>query len=625
MKRPAGHSTAPIVAILLMSPLPLSLAQAPVGDISDEVVRKVDPSVVAVQHERSGGSGFVLSAEGYVLTNGHVVRGNDSEDPTKPAKAITVIMHDERKFPAEVVGFCMDPDVALIRIQPDQPLQPVEFADSRKAQIGQKCFAVGTPIGLKRTFTSGILSNVDRTDLGTFTKVFQTDAAINPGNSGGPLFDRAGRVLGINTYASRGQNSLGFTVPAHVVLVVKDHLLRHGRFTRTDFPVFFAGELYEELATTLGVDEGALIHYVMEDTPAERAGLRAGDILTSFNGRPCSARTRGEMMEIDWQFSTQEPGKPVSLTVLRGRQGERRQITVTGTLEPSEPFPVLGRNPGELVTHRYGALGLGFKRLVRMHRLIHGLGDQPGVFINEIRRDTPAARAGLAPRDIITHVAGRQVSDVDSFRRLLEEQVLQCREAIEMTVERRKTTVRTALAPNYDLAGRKVAVIVPGISEYKELVTRELIADGASITLLGLDSTPEFPGLEKRGTVTEDTRATDYDAVLFTEGSKAEALWTDADVLRLVSEAHADGRVLAAIGASSLVLVAGETALLEKKITTAKEYSGEALKRGVHYTGNDVEKDGKVVTTTGFERSTVRSFVKALRALIMDSPVSDGV
>ena len=150
-------------------------------DIPDAVVKRVDPSVVAIQHKRAAGSGFVVTEDGYILSNGHVVRGEDREDPMEPAKAVTVILNDERKYPAKVLGFCMDPDVALLKIEPDEPLHPVEFADTRLAQIGQKCFAVGTPVGLKRTFTSGMLSNVDRTDLGTFTKVFQTDAAINPG------------------------------------------------------------------------------------------------------------------------------------------------------------------------------------------------------------------------------------------------------------------------------------------------------------------------------------------------------------------------------------------------------------------------------------------------------------
>ena len=201
-------------------------------DIPDAVVRKVDPSVVAIQHERAVGSGFIVSPDGYILSNGHVVQGNDDEDPTQPAKAITVVLSNEQKFPARVIGFSMDPDVSLLKIEAGRPLQPVEFADSRAVHVGQRCFAVGTPVGLKRTFTGGLLSNVERADLGTETIVFQTDAAINPGNSGGPLFDHEGRVLGINTYASQGNNNLGFTIPIHVAVVLRDHFLRQGRFVR---------------------------------------------------------------------------------------------------------------------------------------------------------------------------------------------------------------------------------------------------------------------------------------------------------------------------------------------------------------------------------------------------------
>ncbi|MEX2606817.1 MAG: trypsin-like peptidase domain-containing protein, partial [Kiritimatiellia bacterium] len=189
------------------------IGSSPKVDIPEEIMEKVDPSVVSIQHEKAGGTGFIISEDGHILTNGHVVMGDDPELPTEPARRITIILNDDRKYSARVLGFSLDPDVALLKIDSFTPLIPVEFADSREAAVGQRVFAVGTPVGLKRTFTSGILSNVRRTDLATETVVFQTDAAINSGNSGGPLFDRDGRVLGVNTYASRGQNNLGFTIP----------------------------------------------------------------------------------------------------------------------------------------------------------------------------------------------------------------------------------------------------------------------------------------------------------------------------------------------------------------------------------------------------------------------------
>jgi S1-C subfamily serine protease len=150
-------------------------------DIPDEIVKKVDAAVVCIMHEGACGSGFVISKDGYIISNGHVVQGTDSEEPLTPAKLITVITSDERKYRAKVIGFCMNPDVSLLKIEAESEMTPVEFGDSTSVKVGEKCFAVGAPLGLKRTYTSGILSSVDRTDLGTATKVFQTDAAINPG------------------------------------------------------------------------------------------------------------------------------------------------------------------------------------------------------------------------------------------------------------------------------------------------------------------------------------------------------------------------------------------------------------------------------------------------------------
>ena len=137
-----------------------------------------------------------------------------------------------------------------------------------------------------------------------------------PGNSGGPLFDREGRVLGVNTYASRGQNNLGFTIPSHVVKVLWKHIKEHGRFRRVDLPLFLASEIYDELAAALKVDKGILVSYVMEGTAAELAGLQRGDIIVKIDGKPCSARTRSELMDFGWEFAIREPGTPVSMTVL---------------------------------------------------------------------------------------------------------------------------------------------------------------------------------------------------------------------------------------------------------------------------------------------------------------------
>ena len=315
-------------------------------DIPEDIMRKVDLSVVSIQHEYAGGTGFIISEDGFILSNGHVVLGSDPEQPTEPAKRITVILSDERKFSARVLGFSMDPDVALLKIDAATPLQPVEFADSRQVSVGQRCFAVGTPVGLKRTFTSGILSNITRTDLGTETVVFQTDASINSGNSGGPLFDSKGRVLGINTYASRGQNNLGFTIPIHVAQAMIEDLKTRGRFVRSLIPLYFTNEIYDELARALGVEGGILISYVMEGSKAEKLGLQMGDILTKIDGEAVSAKTKAELLDFEWQITIRPAGEPIELTLLRGEPGSREEITLKGELEELELFPAFNRHVG---------------------------------------------------------------------------------------------------------------------------------------------------------------------------------------------------------------------------------------------------------------------------------------
>jgi serine protease Do len=584
-------------------------------EIPDDVVRKVDPSVVAIQHERAVGSGFVVSPDGYILTNGHVVQGNDEEDPTQPAKVITVILFNEQKYPARVIGFSMDPDVALIKIEPGRPLQAVELADSRAAQIGQRCFAVGTPVGLKRTFTGGILSNVDRTDLGTETKVFQTDAAINPGNSGGPLFDRHGRVLGINTYASRGSNNLGFTIPIHVASVLQEHFLAHGRFVRAIVPLFFVSELYDELAQTLGADRGLLVTSVMAGTAAYEAGLREGDIIVEVDGRPCSARTRAEALDFDWDLSTRTPGTDIEFTVMRGSGPVRERSVIRARLEAMEPLPKMGRHAGELPELRYEALGLGVQRMVLLHRVILGLSEIQGVLVTTVRSTGPAAKAGLREGDVLTRVGDRATPGIDEFRRELESRLAEQAKLIEIQIARGRLSIPTAIAPYYALRGRKFALIVPPKDpEYIELLKRELEAGGAKVVLAGLsgDAVETNAGRIPLDARMADLRGGDFDTILFAGGAGGRALWGEPDALRLVREACEANRIVAALGPSVMVLVQADGKLLEKKITISKEDSAEAIRRKANYTGSTVESDGRIVTGTGFDREAVREFLKVL-------------
>ena len=571
---------------------------ADLGDIPEEIVRKVDPSVVAIQHEAAGGSGFIITPDGYILSNGHVVRGNDNEDPTQTAKSITVILNNEQKYPAKVIGFSMDPDVSLIKIEPDHPLQPVEFADSRHVQIGQRCFAVGMPLGLKRTFTRGILSNVERTDLNTETKVFQTDAAINPGNSGGPLFDSNGRVLGLNTYATGSANNLGFTIPIHVALVLKDHFLAHGRFVRADLPFFINSELYSELAQALGAEKGILVSSVLPGSSAYKAGLRDGDIIVATDGQPSSAHTHAELLDYNWELITRKPGSDISFTVLRGNAGSRESITIKAKLEAMDLMPKWGRHAGEIIENRYDALGLGVRQIVPLSRILYKLPDVKGVLVSTASMSDSAGKAGLSEGDVITHVAGRPTPDVDTFQRELESQLGSRAKAIELPFARGKATIVTAIAPYYSLRNSKVALIVPRKNpEYVDLLRRELIASGATLSV----SAPK-----------PELKAADFDIILLAGGAGSREFWTNTEVLRVIKEAAASKKIIGAVGPAAVVLANAIPDIAGKKLTTTKEDSAEVIQTKANYTGKAVETDGKLVTTTGFDRATVRDFLKAL-------------
>ncbi|MEI7945920.1 MAG: trypsin-like peptidase domain-containing protein [bacterium] len=586
-------------------------------DIPDEIVKKVDPAVVCIMHEGACGSGFVISKDGYIISNGHVVQGTDSEEPLTPAKLITVITSDEKKYRAKVIGFCMNPDVSLLKIEAESEMSPVEFGDSTSVKVGEKCFAVGAPLGLKRTFTSGILSSIDRTDLGTATKVFQTDAAINPGNSGGPLFDQSGRVLGINTYGMNQANNLGFTIPAHVIQVLMDHFLKHGRFIRSDLPVIMMGEIYDEMAKALKIDKGLIVEYVMPGTAAEKAGFKTGDIITGINGKPCSARTKAEMLDIDWGLTIKEPGTKLVFEVKRGSPSAYKNLSIVMNTEESEPIPETNF-PGEIVTYRNDTLGVGYKQLVKVQRILYGLEQETGVILDvrEPEKNGVFDKAELRNFDIVTKVAGKTVIDPASFWQELKTCLLRKDRYIDITACRRKTEITTTLAPFYELKGMKVAVVLPsGKSEYLDLTLRELLSDGADITIVSASN--KNPDICKDSlfpiTTLQEIKGSNFNAVVFMDSLASKSLCNNADALRVVKEAYSAERVLAAIGASSLVLPAGEAEILKKKITTSEDVSSELINKKATYTGSKIEKDDTIITTTGFDKETVRSFLKSLR------------
>ena len=269
------------------------------------------------------GSGVIVSADGYILTNNHVVEGAD---------AIEVVLNDSRRAKAKVIGTDPDTDLAILKVELDK-LPVIALGSSDSLQVGDQVLAIGNPFGVGQTVTSGIVSAMGRNQLGinTFENFIQTDAAINPGNSGGALVDTNGNLLGINTaiYSRSGGNmGIGFAIPVSTARLVLDGIVTDGQVTRGWIGVE-PNDLSAELAETFGVKtrQGVIITGVLQDGPAARAGIRPGDVITSVAGRPV-----GNVSELLSGVAALKPGTPSPFQVLR--RDEQLVLQVTPGLRP---------------------------------------------------------------------------------------------------------------------------------------------------------------------------------------------------------------------------------------------------------------------------------------------------
>ncbi|MEW6291983.1 MAG: Do family serine endopeptidase [Pseudomonadota bacterium] len=275
------------------------------------------------QRQSGLGSGVVVSADGLVLTNNHVVESADE---------IEIAFHDGRKAKAKLVGSDPESDLAVLRIADSQPLTPITFAQAESLRIGDVVLAIGNPFGVGQTVTSGIVSALGRTHLGinTFENFIQTDAAINPGNSGGALVDSNGHLVGINTaiYSqSGGSMGIGFAIPVSLAKSVMEQIIKTGTVTRGWIGVEVQ-DMTPELAESFGVkpDEGALIAGVMRGSPADRAGVKPGDVLLSVGGK----RVKDAQVMLDLiaalapgekaAFGLFRAGKPLELQIVVGKR-----------------------------------------------------------------------------------------------------------------------------------------------------------------------------------------------------------------------------------------------------------------------------------------------------------------
>jgi len=353
------------------------------------------------------GSGFIVSEDGYILTNNHVVGGADE---------IEVKLEDGRALPATLVGADEKSDVAVIKVEA-RGLPALKTGDSEHLEIGDWVIAVGNPFGLSATLTVGVVSAKGRANMGItdYEDFIQSDAAINPGNSGGPLLNIGGEVVGINTaiYSrSGGYMGIGFAIPIQMALKIKDQLISYGEVRRSKMGVLIQ-ELTREVAERLGASErGALIAEVLPDSPAEAAGLKAGDVVLKMGAHALESSA-----DFRNRVALTPPGERLSLLVLR--DGKERVIEVEveameGAARPGARAPQGGAPAGASALGDLGfdgqAVTPDLARKLRLRRVV-------GVLITDVTRGGAAARAGLAAGQVILSVNQRDVSDVESLSR----------------------------------------------------------------------------------------------------------------------------------------------------------------------------------------------------------------
>lgn len=357
------------------------------------------------------GSGFIIEPDGYILTNYHVISG---------ANKITVRLADRREFDAQVVGSDARSDLALLKIKADG-LPTLKLDTNDDLKVGEWVLAIGSPFGLDYSVAQGIVSAMGRSlpnvQNENYVPFIQTDVAINPGNSGGPLFNLDGEVVGINSQIytrSGGSMGLSFAIPASVARNVVKQLKAHGAVARGWLGVSIQ-EVDAELAKSFGLSkpEGALVAQVITAGPADSAGLKAGDIITAFNGIPILFSA-----DLPHQVGLVSPGTSIELALIRNGKLMKTIVEVGELPDDGQSLArhkATGKSPQELVS---GPLGLEVSELDTQQRnrlMING-----GVLVRNIKPDSAAARAGLQPGDVIIQLGFSAINNMADFLALVE-------------------------------------------------------------------------------------------------------------------------------------------------------------------------------------------------------------
>jgi len=358
------------------------------------------------------GSGFIVDPKGYILTNHHVIEDAD-EIKVK-------LVHDQSEHRAKLVGFDVETDLAVIKIDADRPLTAAEIGNSDAVQVGDWAVAIGSPFGLESTVTAGIISAKGR-DIGTqqFQRFIQTDAAINRGNSGGPLLNILGQVIGVNTMIATqtgGSQGVGFALPINTAVKVYNMIIKTGRVTRGSIGVSFGRQENPDLLKALGVEHGVVVSSVEAGGPAAKAGIKAEDIIVAMDGKPIK---NGD--DLVARVADTPVGKEVTITV--DRDGKKMDFPVTvgdrakvWANDPRFSFYREQERPssGESTNARFGI----YVRNLAPREIEDMKLKAKGVMVTRVEAGSFADEIGLRENDVITSINRRPVTSVDELKQI---------------------------------------------------------------------------------------------------------------------------------------------------------------------------------------------------------------
>ncbi|MDI6742615.1 MAG: DegQ family serine endoprotease [Smithella sp.] len=344
--------------------------------------------------QQSLGSGFIISDDGYIFTNNHVVENTDK---------ILVKISDGKEYEAKIIGTDSKTDLALIKIKPENGLPTVEIGDSDSLKVGEWVLAIGNPFGLEQTVTAGIVSAKGRViGAGAYDNFIQTDASINPGNSGGPLFNMQGKVIGINTAIVAHGQGIGFAIPINMAKTILEDLKTKGKVTRGWLGISIQN-ISDDIAKSMNYKNkgGVLVSDVFKDDPADKAGIKVGDVITEINGRSIK-----DSQDLLLTIASLRVGDKATIKVWR--DGKNLSFSVLVAERKDKPEIALSKKSG-------GFFGMNVREITPDIAKQLGISHDAGVIVAEVEEGSPADNVGIQPRDIILQVNRITITSLSQY------------------------------------------------------------------------------------------------------------------------------------------------------------------------------------------------------------------